>query len=118
MSLLPSVTLASSVIVARARERVRGVGDANSSRTLDGECEGDGEFRRSAQGDRRRAALSQIGTGSSAPFWNGPRLQPAFVAQVLGQVMTDRQKQTLNPAPAYRRQTAQIPNGAFFNDDV
>jgi hypothetical protein len=36
-------------------------------------------------GERRRASHS--GTYSQAPAWNGPRLQAAFVAQVLGQVL-------------------------------
>ena len=117
MSLLPTVSVASSVLVSRAPERVRGIGDANASRTLDGECPGDGDFQRRAQTDRRRAAVCQIATGSAAPYWNGPRLRPAFVAQVLGQVMMVGQASDLAP-PAYRSQTAQIPRGSFFNDDV
>jgi len=31
--------------------------------------------------------LSQSDTNERAPLWYGPRLRPAFVAQVLGQVM-------------------------------
>lgn len=34
--------------------------------------------------------LSQSETGEHAPLWYGPRLRPAFVAQVLGQVMGTR----------------------------
>jgi hypothetical protein len=32
------------------------------------------------------AAVSHGGTGSFDPFWDGPRLVPAFVAQLLGQM--------------------------------
>jgi hypothetical protein len=119
MSLPATVTSASSVIVSRSAERVRGVGNANSSRTLDGECAGDDRFAGTAQRGHRAAHLSQSGTGSAAPLWNGPRLRPAFVAQVLGQVMMDARDQALSLAPAaYGRQPAQIAPGAFFNDDI
>ena len=119
MSLLPTISPAWSAIAPRARERVRGIGDASSSPAFDGESGGQTEFRRSEQRDRRAAPLSRIGTGFSAPNWNGPRLKPAFVAQVLGQVMMDARDQALDrAAPAYRGQAAQIPNGVFFSYDV
>lgn len=31
---------------------------------------------------------SQSDTGDCVPLWHGPRLRPAFVAQILGQVLT------------------------------
>lgn len=41
------------------------------------------------------------------------------MAQVLGQVMMDGREEALRLAlPAYRGETAQIPRGSFFNDDV
>jgi len=33
------------------------------------------------------SALSRSGTGARAPLWNGPPLDPAFVAQLLGQAL-------------------------------
>lgn len=50
-------------------------------------------------GERRWSELSknkahlqsyQNGTNQCAPLWNGPALRPAFVAQVLGQVIMGR----------------------------
>ena len=35
-----------------------------------------------------KRGLSRSETDERAPLWHGPRLQPAFVAQVLGQVLT------------------------------
>ncbi len=115
MSLVPVLAAAVCVSVSRKAERVHGIGDANASRTLDGECAGDDAFRRSARGDRRAPLVSRTGTESAAPLWNGPRLRPAFVAQVLGQVMMP---QSVGPAAAYRGETAQIPRGSFFDRDV
>ena len=119
MSPLPAVTFASSVIASRSDGRLRAAGNASTSRSLNGEDAGEEAFGRSAQGDRRRADASRIGTNAYAPLWNGPRLQPAFVAQVLGQVMMDGREEALRLAlPAYRGEPAQIPQGSFFNDDV
>jgi hypothetical protein len=115
MSLVPVLAFASSVSISRKAERVSGIGDANASRTLDGECAGEDAFRRSTRGDRRAPLLSRSGTDAYAPLWNGPRLSPAFVAQVLGQVMMT---QSVQPAAAYRSVPAQIPNGSFFDRDV
>ena len=116
MNLLPALSSALSANTMRAQATVRGIGNANSSRTLDGECEQEEQFRRNERGDRRAAPVSQTGTGNYVPFWNGPRLRPSFVAQVLGQVLMDSQSQAL-PA-AYRGASAQIAQGAFFNDEV
>ncbi|HEX4301199.1 MAG TPA: hypothetical protein VHZ78_00290 [Rhizomicrobium sp.] len=115
MSLVPVLAAASSVSISRKAERVPSIGDANSSRTLNGECAGEDAFRRSARGDRRGPQLSHAGTEAYAPLWNGPSLRPAFVAQVLGQVMMTH---SVRPVPAYRSQAAQIPNGSFFDRDV
>lgn len=53
----------------------------------------DRAMRDDARGTRNRESsaareLSQSETDAYAPLWHGPRLRPAFVAQVLGQVMT------------------------------
>jgi hypothetical protein len=43
--------------------------------------------------------VCQEGTKAHDPFWDGPRLKPAFVTQLLGQMMTGGQAQA--PAHAY-----------------
>jgi hypothetical protein len=51
--------------------------------------------------ERRRASHS--GTNSNAPLWNGPRLQAAFVAQVLGQVLAPQSSDPRLALAAYQR---------------
>lgn len=109
MTVLPTLASASAAAAARAVAAPRAVGKANSSRTLDGECAGDDTLPFAARTAERRRASCQIGTAEIAPLWNGPRLRPAFVAQVLGQVMMDAQARALELAPAaYRERGAQI----------
>lgn len=45
--------------------------------------------------------VSQDETQGFDPFWDGPRLLPAFVAQVLGQTMPDRRDATARVETAY-----------------
>ena len=119
MNLPPVLFAASPALPAQRRARVIGIGDSNASRTLDGECAGEDELRRGAQPHRLAVQPSRNGTQATAPLWNGPRLKPAFVAQVLGQVMMDPQARALSLAPAaYRREGAQIAHGSFFDGDV
>ena len=49
-----------------------------------------------------RASVSQIGTASYEPDWNGPRLTAPFVAQVLGQVLTTDTNGASSALSAYR----------------
>jgi hypothetical protein len=44
--------------------------------------------------------VSQDETRSFDPIWDGPRLVPSFVAQLLGQVMADR-RETVSVETAY-----------------
>ena len=96
---------------------VRGACGSNHSSTQHGECAGHDRFRSSASIRHAVRPLSRNGTDEAAPLWNGPRLRPAFVAQVLGQVMMDRAPAS-GAAAAYRQPVAQIARGAFFNGDV
>jgi hypothetical protein len=50
--------------------------------------------------ERRRSSHS--GTEPNAPLWNGPRLQAAFVAQVLGQVLAPQTNDPLLARAAYQ----------------
>jgi hypothetical protein len=51
---------------------------------------------------RPSARLSQIETASYEPDWNGPRLTAPFVAQVLGQVLTQDSDENRSALSAYR----------------
>jgi hypothetical protein len=113
MSLLPTPNLTISAPVLRARLALHGAAEINDSSTLGSES-ADGEgYRTTAERRRHDRRLSHSGTGSSEPLWNGPRLTPAFVAQVLGQVMMDAGERS--SASAYRGAVAQIAPGAFFD---
>jgi len=116
MNLLPTSSQTISAAVLRARLASRGLGQSNHSNTLGGE--GAAEERSGDAAPRRRATdtLSQFGTKDSEPLWNGPRLMPAFVAQVLGQVMMDTRDRASALAPAaYRQPGTQIAPGTFFD---
>ncbi len=114
MSLLPTPNPTTSAPVLRARLASRGPAQASPSNSLGGN--GAGEDPSHAATARRRASdkLFHFGTEAHDPLWNGPRLNPAFVAQVLGQVMMEPQASTSAPA-AYRRAAAQIAPGAFYD---
>lgn len=119
MSLLPVPSAIASASSHRAVHRVRGVGDANSSDTLDGERGDDTAPRKRAAADRRMPAPSRIGTISFDPLWNGPCLRPAFVAQVLGQVMMDAREEASRLAPsAYRGRAAQVAPALLFDCEI
>jgi hypothetical protein len=115
MSLLPAIASVSSAPFARARIELRGAGNANHSRTLDGE-DGRPEHRNTgASGGGAARHLSRSGTESGAPLWNGPWLRPAFVAQVLGQVMME--DGSARVAPGYR-DAAQVRPGALYDGNA
>jgi hypothetical protein len=48
-----------------------------------------------------RSRLSQIETARYEPDWNGPRLTAPFVAQVLGQVLSQNSESRRSAAAAY-----------------
>jgi hypothetical protein len=57
--------------------------------------------------------LCRDDTSTFDPFWDGPRLVPAFVAQLLGQVMPER-RETVMVETAYGR--AVLPRKALLLD--
>jgi hypothetical protein len=118
MSPLPALSCSAAARAMRAASSVRGVGDANHSRDLDGERSAGEQMYAAREACARRPKLSRNGTLEGAPLWNGPRLRPAFVAQVLGQVMMEPAKPALNAAPNAYTQATQIGPGAFFVADV
>jgi hypothetical protein len=97
------VTAISSAIVTRANETaldaVRPAGKASDSAPF-------GERRGSAAGESPKAPrrlqvelVCQHDTKSHDPFWDAPRLNPAFVAQLLGQAL--EQAPGSRPAQGY-----------------
>lgn len=70
----------------------RAIQKSSASSTLDQEkanTRGDGESSARQNPPER---LYRDDTRAFDPFWDGPRLVPAFVAQLLGQVMPERRE--------------------------
>jgi hypothetical protein len=115
MSLSPIPHSTAAALLARTQGVARGAGASNDFHTLDGERNDTPRLR----GEPRRAAaiakVSRSGPGFGAPLWYGPALRPAFVAQVIGQVLMEQGRS----APlAYREAIAQIPPGSFIDEAV
>jgi hypothetical protein len=66
--------------------------------------------------ERRRASHS--GTTSNAPLWNGPRLQAAFVAQVLGQVLSPPSSNPQSALAAYQRNDVRVLQSRLLDSEV
>ncbi|HUO90787.1 MAG TPA: hypothetical protein VMU08_16555 [Rhizomicrobium sp.] len=120
MSPLPIVFPPPAASALRASAGVRPVGNASSSCALDGEWEGGNAFSTATSRQPPRERASQNGTAYAASAWDGPRLRPAFVAQVIGQVLMDQRSCALRLAPpAYlERSRAQIAPGRFLDTGV
>lgn len=52
------------------------------------------------------SSASRFATPQHAPLWHGPQLRPAFVAQVLGQIMDARAPEPAAACTAYRHRVA------------
>ncbi len=64
------------------------------------------DFTQHGRGQRPKtpaACMCRGETKAFDPFWDGPRLKPSFVAQVLGQAMTDRRERRAAARAAYCR---------------
>jgi hypothetical protein len=115
MSLSPTTLPIAAAPLARTRSVARGSEASSEFRTLDGECGSETRPRAEARRTTSASRVFRSGTGSGEPLWNGPSLRPAFVAQVIGQVMMEPRRSVL---PAYREAVAQIPPGSFIDDAV
>jgi hypothetical protein len=86
---------------------------ASASSGLGGEqADAHGAEENSARQNRLKR-LYRDDTPTFDPFWDGPRLVPAFVAQLLGQVMPER-RETVTVETAYGR--AVSPRKALLLD--
>jgi hypothetical protein len=74
------------------------------------------ETAHNVRNDRRRASHS--GTKSNAPLWNGPRLQAAFVAQVLGQVLAPQIADPRLALAAYQRDDVRRLQSRLLDSEV
>lgn len=104
--------VSSSALVAAAKARASG--KAIPASDLHPQTGGDSPPETRSGRDRRKGASCQAGTLASVPFRysaNAPRLDAAFVAQLLGQIMPDREpgaarmltayEETLSPAQIF-----------------
>jgi hypothetical protein len=115
MSLSTTTLPNAAALPARTRNIVRSAQASNDFRTLDGERHSSARMRGETRPTATITTASRSGTVSGAPLWNGPTLRPAFVAQVIGQVMMDEKR---SAPSAYREALAQIPPGSFIDDAV
>ena len=116
MSPVPTISATAIAHIVRERMAVHGAENSSASSTLDHREAGDEPAFQNRSNGRRRTDPSRIGTTMVAPLWNGPRLSPAFVAQVLGQIMMHNRPS--EPARATYPGIAQIPAGVFFDTGV
>ncbi|MEI9997102.1 MAG: hypothetical protein WDM91_21075 [Rhizomicrobium sp.] len=117
MSTTQTLFAPTSAQLARAKVMTRGIGKSNTSRTLDSGCGDEERFRERAAAFSHRAGASQNGTDTGVPPWNTIALQPAFVAQVIGQVLMQAQPVRSSLAVAYGR-VAQVGTGALCDRDA
>ena len=83
----------------------------------------DSPAKESAGGNRFRAQLRQSppshsGTRETAPLWYGPRLRPAFVAQVIGQILYPENRDPRPALAAYDERAARASSRAVLNRSI
>ncbi len=79
-----TVSAAAAAAARHSLTRVEKACKTSDLRDRPGRSDSGGAERRP---NARRSHVSRSGTDDYAPLWHGPRLRPAFVAQVLGQVL-------------------------------
>jgi hypothetical protein len=107
------LTIVSSAQAPAPREKITRVEKLNPSNTLQRKHESQHSDSLESARARARWGSSRFETEESAPLWNGPRLRPAFVAQVLGQVFAATERRESSLPTAYR--TAAVPSGLLFD---
>jgi hypothetical protein len=108
--------LTTNAAAKRCTARAHGIEKTKARQQFDGEYTPARERRNGAAPAQCRPAPSQFGTNDHASFWNGPRLKPAFAAQVLGQAMGLNQAPDASAQAAYRGFAAQRP--ALLNEKL
>jgi hypothetical protein len=111
MTCARDLAISSGAPAPALRERIARVEKPNASNTLRQKPGSDESESAYQPGASARARSSRFETADSEPLWYGPRLRPAFVAQVLGQVFAS---ENVSSAPvAYRRDS--IPTGLLLD---
>src|SRR5471032_1506137 len=107
MSLLAAQRAVKAAHTRGASAEPRRIAKASFSNTFGDNRETSEERRDGHSAPPCQLQMCQSGTTRSAPPWNGPYPRPAFVAQVLGQVMMEGRIQTPDLIVlAYRRGVA------------
>ena len=96
--------------------QVRGVEKTKTRRQFDGEYATRQQARTCAAQHSAARAPYQYGTDDHASFWNGPRLMPAFAAQVLAQAMNKPRAQDPSAHAAYRGRA--VRSAPLFDENL
>jgi hypothetical protein len=88
--------------------RVRGVEKSEARRQFNGEYATRRQANTCVARHSAACAPCQFGTDEHASFWNGPRLMPAFAAQVLGQAMNEPHAQNPSAQARYGNRAVRI----------
>lgn len=114
MTLAATYTTATTVQIRSARAEPRRIKNVSNFNTL-GSGRGQPEHLCTELSTGLiESDACQIGTLECAPLWHGPMLRPAFVAQVLGQVMMNRpDRANLQATLSYRHRAPRISLSLF-----
>jgi hypothetical protein len=99
------ISSAAIPVAWRSRPRVEKIHLSNG---LDGERQNTPQQDDFASAKLARMPLSRNETIDVAPIWEEPRLVPAFVTQLLAQVMDERAPEAKSAASAYRNSAPKI----------
>jgi len=96
--------------------QMRGVEKIRTRRQFDGEYAARQQARPCVARHRAAGAPCQSGTDEHASFWNGPRLTPAFAAQVIVQAMGKPRALNSSVHAAYGHRAVRI--APFINESL
>ena len=111
MTCARDLSIVSSAPAPVLRERIARVEKSNASNTLQQNPGSPRSENAYNSGAKARARSSRFETIDGEPLWYGPRLRPAFVAQVLGQVFAGEHSRSM--PVAYRRE--KTPTGLLLD---
>ena len=96
--------------------QVRGIEKAKGRKQFDGEYSARQPVCNRVVQRSEGGRPCQYGTDEYASFWNGPRLRPAFAAQVLGQALRTPPAQNSSAYAAYCGRAVRIAR--FFDENL
>jgi hypothetical protein len=116
MTSVRELTITSRAQAPGPREQVARVEKPNASSTLRRKAASPAAEQANASRSRRTPRVSRFETDEFAPLWYGPRLRPAFVAQVLGQAFPAANSQRAESSAAYRGEG--VPSGLLVDRKI